>query len=64
MDVRVIIDALECLCENRHPCGRCAFNPAPGRSWQYGCVKGQADIVKAVKALLEKGGGDAGRTEG
>jgi len=50
--LRRIIDGLGCFTTRQHPCRECAFNPAPGMSWPYGCDKGQRDIVDAARRAL------------
>jgi len=50
--LRRIIDGLGCFTTRQHPCQTCAFNPAPGMSWPYGCDRGQRDIVDAARRAL------------
>ena len=53
MEIQLIIEGLECLTTKQHKCEGCPFNPVPGRTWPYGCGKGQGVMVKAAKAHLE-----------
>lgn len=62
--VQEIREAMECLAGYKHNCGTCAFNPVPGRAWQYGCVKGQNDIVEAARKALEGTDGHEDHTAG
>lgn len=54
MEVRQIIEGLECLVTKQHKCEGCPFNPHPGMDWPYGCGKGQAVMVKAARKALER----------
>lgn len=49
-----VITAVPCLALNIHPCSKCAYNPKPDRTWPYGCVKGQTDLVKDILELLKE----------
>lgn len=52
MDLQMIIDAVGCFETKQKPCEHCAFNPAPGTHWPYGCHKGERDIIEAVRGTL------------
>ena len=54
MEVRQIIEGLECLVTKQHKCEGCPFNPHPGMDWPYGCGRGQGDAVRAAKEALER----------
>jgi len=56
-DVNEVIEWLGCLVTKQHKCKGCPYNPRPGMTWPYGCIKGQADIVEEARTLLEKLGG-------
>lgn len=53
MEIQQIIEGLECLVTKQHRCEGCPFNPVPGRTWSYGCGKGQGDVVRAARKMLE-----------
>ena len=54
MEIRQIIEGLECLVTKQHKCEGCPFNPHPGMDWPYGCGRGQGDAVKAAKRTILK----------
>lgn len=52
MDLRQIIEALNCF-KTKHPkCEKCPFNPRPGQMWPYGCTRGQGEAVEAAQEAL------------
>ena len=53
-EIQQIIDGLGCFTTNQHKCLDCPFNPHPGLTWVYGCIKGQSDIVDAAREALRK----------
>ena len=53
MGKTTVSKALECLL-HKQDCGTCEWNPRPGATWPYGCVKGQSDIVHTAQEMLEE----------
>ena len=57
-----IVAAMPCLALNKHPCDKCVYNPKPGRTWLYGCVHGQSELVAdAIEALNKTQEGTSGQ---